>query len=83
LRNKQTTAIFAIIAAFILFSTILLTNGIGSASAAKPSDPDCFGKQASRLGQSGGMGEHASSFAGEARQGIGNLADHPSEIFPC
>jgi hypothetical protein len=42
--NKQTTAIFVIIAAFSLFSTILLTNGIGSSSAAKPSDPDCFGK---------------------------------------
>ena len=81
--NKQTTTIFAIIAAFSLFSTILLTNGIGHVSAAKPSDPDCFGKQASGLGQSGGMGEHASSFAGEAREGIGNLANHPNEIFPC
>ena len=81
--NKQTTAVFAIIVAFSLFSTILLTNGISSVSAAKPFDPDCFGKQASELGKSGGMGEHASSFAGEPRQGIGNLADHPSEIFPC
>lgn len=71
------------IAAFSLFSTIILTNGIGSVSAAKPFDPNCFGEQASGLGQSGIMGKHASSFAGEKREGIGNLADHPSEIFPC
>ena len=48
-------------------------------SAAKPSDPNCFGDAASDFGQSGEMGEHSSSFD-EPRQGIGNLADHPSEL---
>jgi hypothetical protein len=43
------------------------------AGAGKPENPNCFGKGASQLGQSGEMGEHSSSFD-EPRSGIGNVA---------
>ncbi len=62
----------------------LMTAGIGTASAAQPADPSCFGQSAAIFGQAGIMGQHASSFD-EPRLGIGNLAraiggDHPSDI---
>ena len=47
-----------------------------TASAAPPNNPDCWGAAASDLAQSspGAMGQHASSFAGQPRLGIGNVA---------
>ena len=45
-----------------------------AAAAEKPTNPNCFGKGASQLGQAGEMGEHSSSFP-EPRAGIGNVAD--------
>lgn len=54
----------------------VLALGLASpASAGPPSSPNCFGYAAAFLGQSGGMGEHSSSFAGSPRSGIGNVAD--------
>jgi len=43
------------------------------AGAAPPTNPNCFGKGASQLGQAGEMGSHSSSFD-EPRSGIGNVA---------
>jgi hypothetical protein len=43
------------------------------AGAGQPTNPNCFGKGASGLGQAGQMGEHSSSFD-EPRLGIGNVA---------
>ena len=45
------------------------------AAGGQPEKPNCFGKGASQLGQAGTMGEHSSSFAGEPRLGIGNVAE--------
>jgi hypothetical protein len=44
--------------------------------AAPPNNPDCWGAAASDLAQSstGAMGQHSSSFAGQPRLGIGNVA---------
>jgi hypothetical protein len=77
--NKQTITIFAIIAMFGLFSTIIATSQTSLVLAKKPSDPNCFGEAASDFGKSGQMGKHSSSFD-EPRQGIGNLDGHPSEL---
>lgn len=46
------------------------------ALAAQPNNPSCWGAASADLAQSatGAMGEHASSFAGEPRLGIGNVA---------
>jgi hypothetical protein len=44
------------------------------AGAGKPTNPNCFGKGASQLGQAGEMGDHSSSFD-EPRLGIGNVAE--------
>ena len=44
------------------------------AGAAPPTNPNCFGKGASGLGQAGEMGAHSSSFD-EPRLGIGNVAN--------
>ena len=43
------------------------------AAGGRPTNPNCFGNGASRLGQAGEMGEHSSSFQ-EPRPGIGNVA---------
>jgi len=48
--------------------------GAPFAGAATPTNPNCFGKGASQLGQAGEMGEHSSSFD-EPRLGIGNVAE--------
>ena len=47
---------------------------VPAASAETPTNPNCFGKGASQLGQAGEMGEHSSSFP-EPRAGIGNVAE--------
>jgi hypothetical protein len=43
------------------------------AGGGPPTNPNCFGKGASQLGQAGAMGDHASSFP-TPRLGIGNVA---------
>ncbi|HET6589668.1 MAG TPA: hypothetical protein VFG45_05845 [Candidatus Nitrosocosmicus sp.] len=50
--NKQTITIFAIIAMFGLFSTIIATSQTSLVLAKKPSDPNCFGEAASDFGKS-------------------------------
>lgn len=45
-----------------------------TAGAGVPTNPNCFGQSAAQFGQAGVMGEHSSSFAGERRLGIGNVA---------
>lgn len=45
------------------------------ASAEKPPSTNCWGVVSSQSAQSsGGLGEHSSSFAGEPRLGLGNVA---------
>jgi hypothetical protein len=44
------------------------------ALAAKPANPSCWGVVSSQAAQEGGLGEHSSSFAGEPRLGLGNVA---------
>jgi hypothetical protein len=43
------------------------------ADGGPPTNPNCFGKGASQLGQAGALGDHASSFP-TPRLGIGNVA---------
>jgi hypothetical protein len=56
------------------------------ASAEKPPSTNCWGVVSSQSAQSsGGLGEHSSSFAGEPRLGLGNVArafglDGPGEL---
>jgi len=54
-------------------ATLVVLTAAPVAGAGQPENPNCFGKGASQLGQSGEMGEHASSFD-EPRSGIGNVA---------
>ncbi|HKZ18996.1 MAG TPA: hypothetical protein VJQ57_02690 [Acidimicrobiia bacterium] len=44
------------------------------ALAAQPANPNCWGVVSSQAAQEGGLGEHSSSFAGEPRLGLGNVA---------
>jgi hypothetical protein len=43
--------------------------------AAAPANPSCWGVVSSQFAKAaGGLGEHSSSFAGEPRLGLGNVA---------
>ncbi|HJU51968.1 MAG TPA: hypothetical protein VJ815_06510 [Acidimicrobiia bacterium] len=44
------------------------------ALAAQPANANCWGVVSSQAAQEGGLGEHSSSFAGEPRLGLGNVA---------
>ncbi|HJU81449.1 MAG TPA: hypothetical protein VJ796_06835 [Acidimicrobiia bacterium] len=44
------------------------------ALAAQPANPNCWGVVSSQAAREGGLGEHSSSFAGEPRLGLGNVA---------
>ena len=55
-------------------ATLVVLTAVPVAGAGKPENPNCFGKGASQLGQSGEMGEHSSSFGASLRSGIGNVA---------
>lgn len=44
------------------------------ALAAQPANPNCWGVVSAQAAQQGGLGEHSSSFAGEPRLGLGNVA---------
>jgi hypothetical protein len=88
-KAKLIVAIYAIAAGLSIGA---LGNPGISVYAQQPTDPNCFGEQASNLGQSGGMGEHSragSPFPGEppfdqdgdsGRLGIGNFPGHPSDL---
>jgi hypothetical protein len=75
------------IATMMLVATIGITT-TSTALAENPPDssaPNTWGKAASNfLAKDGEMGEHSSSFAGDSRSGIGNVAksvgDHPSDV---
>ena len=58
----------------LLAAGVLALASVQVAVGAPPSNPNCFGKGASQLGQAGDMGEHSSSFD-EPRLGIGNVAE--------
>ncbi|HEX5673099.1 MAG TPA: hypothetical protein VFX75_02740 [Nitrososphaeraceae archaeon] len=93
--NSITKFMSVFIVAGVLIGTI---NFSTIASAEKPTDPDCFGEEASQLGKGGDMGDHskAGSVAGEppfdsdgegdddkpGRQGIGNVGGEGSETHP-
>ena len=57
----------------LLAIAALALTSVPLAAAGQPTNPNCFGKGASQLGQAGEMGEHSSSFP-EPRAGIGNVA---------
>jgi hypothetical protein len=67
-----TTALMLVLPAIALTTT---------AFAQQPENPECWGTVSSQAATSEGseFGEHASGQE-EPRQGIGNLADHPSEL---
>ena len=78
---------------FVGMVTVLSASIASAAYAENPKDsspPNTFGKAASRLGQEGLMGDHASNPPDltpdkPGREGIGNVArllggDHPSDI---
>ena len=68
-----TTALMLVLPAIALTTT--------TAFAQQPENPECWGTVSSQAATSEGreFGEHASGQE-EPRQGIGNLADHPSEL---
>jgi opacity protein-like surface antigen len=63
-----------------VLAALALTAGVGmagavSASADQPPKTNCWGVVSAQGAQSsGGLGEHSSSFAGEPRLGLGNVA---------
>jgi hypothetical protein len=78
------------IATMMLVATIGITMTTTALAEPRPKDdgtpPNTWGKAASGA-DPGEMGEHASSFAGEPRSGIGNVArsplvggNHPSDV---
>jgi hypothetical protein len=81
--NTITTIGFLAVVAGIFVGTGNLLTG---AFADQPDDPDCWGEESSELARSGETGEHASDPDPDEeghetpRQGIGNLAGHPSEV---
>jgi hypothetical protein len=64
---------FFIVAALVAALAVALP--AAPAAAAPTSEPPagCWGELSRGLAQSGGMGEHASLFAGERRVGLANL----------
>jgi hypothetical protein len=65
-----------------MFMVALGTIGTAAtAFAQQPENPECWGTVSSQAATSEGrgFGEHASGQE-EPRRGIGNLADHPSEL---
>ena len=71
----------------MMFTTIMAIGTVGTTVAAtttafadKPDNPECWGTVTSqRATTQGDIGEHSSAQE-EPRTGIGNLADHPSEL---
>jgi hypothetical protein len=62
---KRLSAVFATTATLLTFAP--------AAVADPPTTPSCWGSSAAVLAQTGGMGDHASSFD-SPRLGIGNVA---------
>ncbi|MBI3286748.1 MAG: hypothetical protein HYZ68_01740, partial [Chloroflexi bacterium] len=59
----------------LLVALILALAAAQPAAADAPDNPNCWGVvTAQRAVAVGGIGEHASSFAGEPRLGLGNVA---------
>jgi hypothetical protein len=57
----------------VIASTAVFLTFAPAAVADTPTNPSCWGSSAATLAQTGGMGDHASSFA-SPRLGIGNVA---------
>jgi hypothetical protein len=66
--TKIVMASIATIAIFSIAMAPLVPNALAAGS-----DGSFWGQASSDLGQSGDMGSHSSSFAGEPRSGLGNL----------
>jgi hypothetical protein len=74
--------------AFIAIPTIAVTTALmlvlpAIALADEPANPNCWGTVTSqRATTEGDIGQHASANeqGTEPREGLGNLADHPSEL---
>jgi hypothetical protein len=65
--------------AAIMAASLLVFMAPGASVKGPPENPNGWGTVVSDSAKSqGGLGEHASSFAGQPRQGVGNVARDPA-----
>ena len=86
MNSKIVTLAVAVLSLAVVATTASLSTTV---YAEKAADPNCFGEEASQLGQSGQMGKHSSDPIPDGekdhdtpRDGIGNVGGKGSETHP-